>query len=70
MLLLGVIESVLIGTHAGAVLRLAGLVGAAGAGLLLIGMLWPRQVLGDDLAFLFTRLPLLQRLSAMRGAGV
>ncbi|HEX2797955.1 MAG TPA: oligosaccharide flippase family protein, partial [Immundisolibacter sp.] len=70
MLLLGVIESVLTGTHAGAVLRLAGLVGAAGAGLLLIGMLWPRQVLGDDLAFLFTRLPLLQRLSAMRGAGV
>lgn len=70
MLLLAGIEILLTGMHAGAVLRLAGLIGATGAGLLLVGVLWPRQVLGDELAFLVARLPLLQRLSAIHSAGV
>lgn len=70
MFLLAGIEILLTGMHAGAVLRLAGLIGAAGAGLLLVGVLWPRQVLGDELAFLVARLPLLQRLSAIHSAGV
>lgn len=70
MILLGLIESLLASTHTGAVLRLVGLVGGASAGLLLVMVFWPRRVLGDELAFLFARLPMLQRLSSIRGAGV
>lgn len=70
MALLSLLDHLLASHAASAVLHLAGLVGGAGALLLLIIAFWLRLVLGDELAFLFARLPFLQRLAAVRGAGV
>lgn len=70
MILLGILDSLLASATGSAVLRLAGLVGGAGAGLLLIMVCWPQRVLGEELDFLFARLPFLRRLRSIRGAEV
>lgn len=69
MALLSLLDNLFASLTASAELRLAGLVGGAAAGLLLIMACWPRRLLGEELAFLFTRLPFLQRLNSLRGAG-
>jgi O-antigen/teichoic acid export membrane protein len=50
-----------------AVSRLAGLICGAGAGLLLIMLCCPQRLLGEELAFLFARVPFLRRLRSIRG---
>lgn len=64
MALLLVLEHLLARTSISAEWQLAGLMAGAGALLLLIVTCWPRQVLGEELAFLSNRLPRLLRRRA------
>ncbi|MHB1188813.1 lipopolysaccharide biosynthesis protein [Thiobacillus sp.] len=68
MALLSLLDNLLASAAVSPVLRLAGLMCGAGAGLLLIMVCCPQRVLGEELAFLFARLPFLQRLRSVRGA--
>jgi len=68
MILLSLFESLLASATNSAEWRLVGLIGGAGAGLLLIMVCCPQRVLGEELAFLFARLPFLQRLRSIRSA--
>lgn len=68
MILLSLFESLLASATNSAEWRLVGLIGGAGAGLLLIMVCCPQRVLGEELAFLFARLPFLQRLHSIRSA--
>lgn len=70
MILLGLLDSLFASTDTSAVMRLVGLVCGASAGLALAMVCWPRRVLGEELAFLFGRLPFLQRLCSVRGSEV
>jgi len=70
MVLLSLLDSLFASATANTVLHLVGLVGGAGAGLLLIMVCCPQRVLGEELAFLFARLPFLRRLRSIRGAEI
>lgn len=69
MILLSLLDNLLASTG-NAVLRLAWLICGAGAGLLLIMVCCPQRVLGEELAFLFGRLPFLRRLGSLRGVDI
>lgn len=68
MVLLSLLENLFASATTSVVLRLAGLIGGAGAGLLLIMICCPQRVLGEELEFLFARLSFLRRLRSIRGA--
>lgn len=68
--LLSLLDRLFLSVTASGVLRLAGLMGGAGAGLILAMVCCPQRVLGEELAFLFTRLPFLRRLRTIRSAEV
>lgn len=70
MVVLGVLQAVLAAAGVAGAPRLLALIGGAGLVLVPAVLLWPRQILGDDLAVLVARLPLLARLRTVRGAAV
>jgi hypothetical protein len=70
MTVLWALQAVLAAAEVAGALRLLALIGGAALVLAPAVLLWPQRILGDDLAFLVARLPLLGRLRAVRGAAV
>lgn len=70
MTVLWALQAVFAAAEVAGALRLLALIGGAALVLAPAVLLWPQRILGDDLAFLVARLPLLGRLRAVRGAAV